>query len=244
MKTLIIIQARMGSSRLPGKILMPLGESCVLGYVVTRCRQVTNVIDVVVATSELQQDDAVEQWCAFHGVSCFRGSEDDVLLRYVEASAPHSPDYVMRVTGDCPFVDYEFANEVVRTMGESPADFVLYPDHDFLLPRGINVELMSYSALLRMHEMGNEPRHREHVTYYSKDFPDQFTRTLFDVPLALRHPELRITLDTPEDYELCKAIADAFPSDVTVPTSKVISYLLKHPEIAALNAHIEQKAVI
>jgi spore coat polysaccharide biosynthesis protein SpsF len=244
MKTLIVIQARMGSSRLPGKILMPLGGSSVLGYVVTRCRQVATIADVVVATSRSELDDEVEQWCALHHVSCYRGSEDDVLSRYIEASAPYAPDYVIRVTGDCPFIDYEFASEVVRAMKDDPADFVIYPDHDLLLPRGINVELMSYSALLRMDELGHEPRHREHVTYYSKDFPEQFTRTFFKVPMELRQPQLRITLDTEEDYELCQAIANAFPSEVTVSTSKVIAYLLEHPEIAALNAHIEQKAVM
>jgi spore coat polysaccharide biosynthesis protein SpsF len=244
MKTLIVIQARMGSSRLPGKILMPLGSSSVLGYVVTRCRQVATIADVVVATSRSELDDEVEQWCALHEVSCYRGSENDVLSRYIEASAPYAPDYVMRVTGDCPFIDYEFATEVVRAMRDAPADFVIYPDHDLLLPRGINVELMSYSALLRMDKLGHQPRHREHVTYYSKDYPEEFTRTLFEVPLSLRQPQLRITLDTEEDYELCQAIADTYPSEVIVPTSKVIAYLLEHPEIATLNANVEQKAVM
>jgi len=244
MRTLIVIQARMGSSRLPGKILMPLGASSVLGYVVDRCRLVTSAMDVVVATSRSEQDDAVEQWCALHRVSCYRGSEEDVLSRYVEASAPYAPDYVMRVTGDCPFIDYEFASDVVKKMKDEPADFVIYPDHDLLLPRGINAELMSFSALLSMDKLGREPRHREHVTYYAKEFPDAFTRTLFEVPPALRHPELRITLDTPEDYALCKAISEAFPDDIAIPTSKVIAYLLDNPDVAALNAHIEQKAVI
>jgi spore coat polysaccharide biosynthesis protein SpsF len=244
MKTVIIIQARMGSSRLPGKVLMPLGNSCVLDYVVSRCRLISSTVEVVVATSRLIQDDVVEEWCLGSGVSCYRGSEDDVLERFVGASTPFHPDFVMRVTGDCPFVDYEFANEVVMAMGNNPSDFVIYPDHDLLLPRGLNVELMSYEALMRMNELGHEPRHREHVTYYAKEFPNQFTRTMFEVPLALRQPQLRITLDTPEDYELCKAIADAFPSEVTVSTSKVVAFLLEHPKIAALNAHIEQKALV
>jgi spore coat polysaccharide biosynthesis protein SpsF len=243
MKTVVIIQARMGSTRLPGKILMPLGNSCVLDYVVSRCKRISSAADVVVATSRLEQDDVVEEWCRGSGVSCYRGSEDDVLERFVEASAPYQPDFVMRVTGDCPFVDYEFANDVINAMKANPTDIVIFKGQNEL-PRGLNVELMSYEALLRIHQAGKEPRHREHVTYYAYEYPDQFTRTLFEVPDPLKYPKLRITLDTPEDYALCVAIAGAFPGQITVSSSGVISYLLEHPEIVALNAHIEQKAVV
>ncbi|SEN65533.1 cytidylyltransferase domain-containing protein [Paenibacillus sp. OV219] len=241
MKIAIIIQARMGSSRLPGKVLMPLGNSCVLDYVVSRCRQVEGNVEVIVATSRLEQDDAIERWCDDHQVACYRGSEDDVLSRYVEAAASSMPTYVMRVTSDCPFVDYHLANGVIAEMAAQPSDLVVVKGS---LPRGLVVELISYEALLRIHEVGLESRHREHVTYYAYEYPGEFTRTEYEASRAIRYPELRITLDTEEDYELCKAVASAFQGDKLVPSSEVVAYLNQHHEIAKLNAHIEQKPVV
>lgn len=241
MKTLVIIQARMGSSRLPGKVLMPLGGSCVLDYVVTRCRQVSKAADVIVATSSLVQDDPIVQWCLERGVSYSRGPEADVLARYVEAAKPYQPDYVMRVTGDCPFVDFELANEFLEAMIHEPSDTIAWFGD---LPRGLVVELVSYEALLNMNKRGREPRHREHVTYYAREYPDQFATTIVEIPPPLRYPDLRITLDTEEDYALCRAVADAFGGNKLVSSAVIVDYLNRNPEIAALNSHIEQKPVV
>lgn len=114
MKTIVIIQARMGSSRLPGKILKPLGDVDVLRYDITRCRAIKGVNEVIVATSTLKQDDAIANWCEQQQVPYFRGSEEDVLDRYVQCAKQYKPDYVMRVTSDCPFVDYEMASDIVE----------------------------------------------------------------------------------------------------------------------------------
>ncbi|MEK4951402.1 glycosyltransferase family protein [Bacillus sp. FSL W8-1127] len=240
MKNIIIIQARMGSSRLPGKILKPLGEHDVLTYVVERCKKIKGVSDVIVATSTLPQDGRVEDWCKRHGVSFFRGSEEDVLDRYVQCAKVYEPDYVMRVTADCPFVDFEMANEIVKLMEQEKVDII---DLDGELPRGLAVELISYQALQYIHRHGHEPRHREHVTYYAYEFKEEFQRASYSVPVNRRHPELRITLDTEEDYALCKAVADYF-KDPLVSSVDVINFLLKHPEIANLNKHVQQKPVV
>lgn len=230
----------MGSSRLPGKVLMPLGNSVVLDYVVSRCRQVQPVADVVVATSTLKQDTPIVNWCNDNKVTCFRGSEDDVLARYYGCAKPYQPDYVIRVTADCPFVDYDLANQVVSAMLEKPADLVVV---DSPLPRGLVVEMVSYSALEYMHEHGHESRHREHVTYYATEFPDEFKRTLIEAPSTLQHPELRITLDTEEDYQLCTAIADHFNGEKLIPAQTAVDYLLENPDVAQINADIQQKLV-
>lgn len=239
MNTIVIIQARMGSSRLPGKILKPLGELDVLSYVTTRCKQIKGVQDVIVATSVLEQDNAVEKWCVENGVTCFRGSEEDVLDRYVQCAKSYLPDYVMRVTADCPFVDYEMANEMIGLIDHDQVDIV---DLEGDLPRGLAVEFISYQALLFIHENGKEPRHREHVTYYAYENREQFSRVLYRVPENRRQHTLRITLDTEEDYALCQAVANHF-NDPLVSSVNVIDYLLKHPEVASINAHIEQKPV-
>ncbi|WP_342559388.1 glycosyltransferase family protein [Metasolibacillus sp. FSL K6-0083] len=240
MNIIAIIQARVGSTRLPGKVLKPLGDEDVLSYDIARCRAIKGVQEVIVATSTLAQDDAIAKWCKEHEVACYRGSEDDVLDRYVQCAKIYKPDYVMRVTSDCPFVDYEMASEIVALMEKECKDVVLLEGE---IPRGLAVEIISYDALLRIHEMGQEPRHREHVTYYAYEFKGQFTTTTYEVPENRQAPELRITLDTEEDYELLKAVAAHF-RDSLVSSVDVIQYLKDHPEVAEINAHIEQKPVI
>ncbi|MGE7090239.1 cytidylyltransferase domain-containing protein [Lysinibacillus sp. NPDC048646] len=240
MKTIVIIQARMGSTRLPGKILKPLGESEVLTYVTKRCLQINGVQDVIVATTASTQDDAIVSWCLEHNIKCFRGSENDVLSRFVDCANEYEPDYVMRVTSDCPFVDYEMASEMIAIMSKERKDIVLV---DGELPRGLAVELISYSSLLKINEIGQEQRHREHVTYYAYEFKEQFEAITYKVPVNRRAPDLRITLDTDPDYELIRVVAGYF-NDPLVSSVAVIDYLKGIPEVAKLNAHIEQKPVI
>lgn len=240
MDIILIIQARLGSKRLPGKILKSLGTQDVLSYNVTRCNEIVGISKLIVATSDLSQDDAIVDWCNTHQVAVFRGSEDDVLDRYVQCASLYQPDYVMRVTSDCPFVDYELASNLVHFINEHPVEIV---DLVGELPRGLAVEVISFAALKRIHQLSTEPRHREHVTYYAYEYPEQFTRVAYPVPSTHLHPDLRITLDTKEDYELLQAVAHHF-NDPLVSSVDVINYLLEHPEVAALNAHIEQKPVI
>ncbi|WP_391120371.1 cytidylyltransferase domain-containing protein [Psychrobacillus sp. L3] len=240
MKTIAIIQARMGSTRLPEKILKQLGDLDVLTYVTSRCSQIIGVGKVIVATSTLTQDDAIEAWCQEHDIPCFRGSEDDVLSRYVDCAKKYKPDYVMRVTSDCPFVDYEMASEIVAFMEKERKDIVLL---DGELPRGLAVELISYASLLKIDEAGHESRHREHVTYYAYEFAEQFEGITYKVPENRKASELRITLDTEDDYALIKAVAEHF-NDPLISSASVIDYLKNTPELAKLNAHIEQKSVI
>ncbi|HIW34770.1 MAG TPA: glycosyltransferase family protein [Candidatus Paenibacillus intestinavium] len=239
MKTIIIIQARMGSSRLSGKILKPLGAADSLTYVTERCRKIAGIAEIIVATSTLPQDDAVEAWCIAHHIAYYRGSEDDVLDRYIQCAKPYNPDYIMRVTSDCPFVDYELASEMVALMQAQRVDII---DLASDLPRGLAVEIISHKALQYIDQHGREQRHREHVTYYAYEYKEQFTRVAYTAPSNRHYPELRITLDTAEDYALLCNIADHF-SAIDVSSSDVIQYLLAHPEVAGLNAHIEQKPV-
>ncbi|WP_336046887.1 glycosyltransferase family protein [Solibacillus ferritrahens] len=240
METITIIQARMGSTRLPGKILKTLGDVDVLSYNVARCRAIKGVSEVIVATSCLLQDDEIAGWCEKNGVKYFRGSEDDVLERYVQCAQVYNPDYIMRVTSDCPFVDYEMASEIVELMERERKDVVILEGE---LPRGLAVELISYEALLRINEQGKESRHREHVTYYAYEFKEQFETAIYKTPLNRRAPELRITLDTEEDYDLLVEVANHF-NDPLISSAEVIYFLKNTPKVASINAHIEQKPVV
>lgn len=240
MNIVVIIQARTGSTRLPGKILKPLGTSDVLSYVTKRCHQILGVSKVIVATSTLPQDDAVVNWCEMNDVLVCRGSEEDVLARYVECAEKYQPNYVMRVTADCPFVDYELASELVSFINKNHVDIV---DLKGEMPRGLAVEIISFEALKRIDKIGQEPRHREHVTYYAYEYPDEFSRIQFDVPKSRLYPEFRITLDTEEDYKVMQEIANYFDNPL-ISSAEVIQFLQNNPHVAKLNAHIEQKPVI
>ncbi|WP_047979868.1 cytidylyltransferase domain-containing protein [Ornithinibacillus contaminans] len=240
MKTIAIIQARMGSSRLPGKVLKRVGNFDNLTYVTERSKKIEGIAEVIVATSTRRNDDSVESWCNEHNIICFRGSEDDVLDRYVQCAKQHDPDYVIRITADCPFVDYEMASEMVAIMNEQQVDII---DLTSDVPRGLAVEVISFRALQYIHENGSEKRHREHVTFYAYENKNEFKRVAYQVPLNRLYPKLRITLDTEADYNLISNVAVHF-NDLYVSSADVIQYLLDHPEIAKLNEHIEQKPVI
>lgn len=243
MKMIVIIQARMGSTRLPGKVLMPLGDSCILDYVVQRCSKINRVDHIIVATSNLQQDDPLAAWCKEHQVTCYRGSETDVLARYYECAREYEPDYVIRVTSDCPFVDYNLANESVQLMLQQPADIIVNKQQE-KLTRGLAIELFTFATLQWMYEYTTAERHREHVTYYAYEHSERFKYSMLDLPSKLLHPELRLTVDTPEDYEVCRLLASEFKESLELPAQDIIDYLLTRPDIYSINAHIQQKPVV
>ena len=243
MKTLLIIQARMGSTRLPGKVLSPLGHATVLDYVLERSREIVGVSEVCVATSTLPGDAAIVRFCAERAVRCVRGSETDVLARFCDAARLYDPQCVVRVTADCPFLDIELANRAVQAMDSAPVDLVRVVEGE-QLPRGLLVEAFSYAALQWMNLHTTQARHREHVTYYMYEYPKDFRFGYIAAPVQLHHPELRLTVDTPEDLALARRVADAFAGDALVPARRIVQWLLEHPDIAALNAHVQQAPVV
>ncbi len=243
MKIIVIIQARMGSTRLPGKVLMPLGNSCILDYVVQRCGKINQVDHIIVATSNLQQDDPLADWCRDNEVTCYRGSENDVLARYYECAREYEPDYVIRVTSDCPFVDYDLANESIQLMLKQPVDIIVNKQQDQLI-RGLAVELFTFETLKWMYEQTTAERHREHVTYYAYEYSDRFKYGVLDLSPKLLHPELRLTVDTPEDYEMCRLLASELEDSMERSAQDIVDYLLTRPDIYSINAHIQQKPVL
>lgn len=241
MKTIVIIQARMGSSRLPGKVLMPLGNnSIVLDYVVSRCKKINGVNEVIVATSNLSYDEEIFLWCQQRDIICIRGDEQDVLKRFVKVAEIEQPHYIVRVTADCPFVDYEMASEMINLIKTQKVDII---DIEEELPRGLAVEVFSYNALIKMDKQGKERRHREHVTHYAYEYKEQFNRVNYEIPRDRAFPHLRITLDTLEDYKMLKEIANYFES-MEISSAEVISFLNSNPEIPKINFSVKQKPVI
>lgn len=195
----IILQARLGSTRLPGKVLAPIGGRTILDHCIARLS--VSGLPVIVATTERAEDDAVERAARKRGVEVFRGAEDDVLSRYVAAARAFGIDEVIRATADNPLVDTGAATRTFAFRQRVGADHVV----ECGLPLGTAVEAVSLEALERAQALITDPYDREHVTSFVRR--DSRFRALRAVaPGHLRRPGLRLTVDTPEDLEFLREV--------------------------------------
>lgn len=240
MRIVAIIQARMGSTRLPGKILMPLAGKPVLQRVIERVRAAGVFDEVAVATTVGAIDDPVAELCRALGTTVVRGDEADVLSRYGLAAAETRADAVMRITADCPLIDPDVLAAMVARSGEGDADLVTNA-RERTFPRGLDAELFTRAALDTMLAEARAPEEREHVTPFLYRHPGRFR--IVDHLHQQDYSSGRWTLDTPEDYELLRRIHDAAPDPDGLRMGDVLRLLADHPDWAAINANIEQKQV-
>ena len=193
----------MGSTRLPGKVLCLIGHLPLLGHVLGRLTLVRHHIKVVVATSILPQDDAIAIYCENANVSCFRGSEQDVLDRYYQCAKQHGFSHVVRLTADNPFTDIEELDRLIDLHLQQGNAFT----HSFSqLPIGVGAEIFSFEALERSWLEGHAQHHREHVDEYLLENPQTFKTDQLLIPVAKRCPELRLTIDIEEDWRRADAL--------------------------------------
>lgn len=232
-----MIQARTGSSRLPGKVLRPLGGRPVLGWVVRAAQEAEGVDEVVIATSTAAGDDAVAALGEELGVRVVRGSEDDVLSRFALALEETGADAVVRLTADCPLADPALISSVVSMWRADPSLDYAATILVRTLPRGMDVELASKDAL-RIADAEAESYHRTHVTSYLYDSKRQFrTMGLVVQPAA---NDLRVTLDTAEDGEMLDAVV-AELGDRAPAWHEVVDLLRTRPDLTRINAEVRQK---
>lgn len=203
-----IIQARMGSTRLPGKVLRPIAGRPLLAHVVGRLRLSRHRPQMVIATSTEAADQAIVDWCQIQTppVLCFRGDEADVLDRYLSCARQFGFDQIVRLTADNPFTDIE---ELDRLIDMHLAGRYAYSHSFGMMPLGVGAEVMSLAALDASHRLGHEPHHREHVNEYIQENPDRFPTAVLDVPESKRAADLRLTVDTPEDWRRACLLAEA-----------------------------------
>lgn len=220
-----IIQARMGSSRLPGKVLMLLAGRPVLDHVVTRVSAASRIDDAVVATSDLPGDDAIEAYCKTRGWTCVRGSETDVLSRYAVAVRDSEPEIVVRVTSDCPLFSPRILDDMLTTFDPRSMDYMStnWPLRTF--PVGLDCEIMRGDALLSIAETATDAYDREHVTPHFYRNPDRFRLAGHRCAKPLAH--LSITLDTSEDYERLATLLELHP-ELLDPHADVVGVVASH----------------
>ena len=225
MRRVAIVQARMGSSRLPGKVLKPLAGRPVLDHVVTRVMAAERIDEVVVATSDLPGDDPIADYCSAQSWVCVRGSETDVLSRYATAARASAADIVVRVTSDCPLFSPRILDDMLAAFDPSTMDYMStnWPERSF--PVGLDCEIMRADALLGIAKSATDPDEREHVTPHFYRNPDHFRLAGHRCIPSLAH--LRITLDTAEDYDRLVSLLAAH-SELTDPNADVIGVVASH----------------
>jgi spore coat polysaccharide biosynthesis protein SpsF len=194
----IILQARMGSSRLPGKILKPIGDRPLLSHIFYRLSYLRYPAQLVLATSELPDDDIVAAFCKKNNVKCFRGSEEDVLERYYQCASQQAFNHIVRITGDNPFLDIE---EIDRLIDLHMQEHAAYSHSYDALPWGCASEIFTFEAMEQSFLHGRKPHHREHVNEYIQENPDLFSIASLQVPSSKNRPDIRLTVDTQKDYE-------------------------------------------
>jgi spore coat polysaccharide biosynthesis protein SpsF len=246
MNIVAVIQARMGSERMPGKVAEPIAGLPMLAQVIARVRRARSLSQVAVATATGPADDTVAEIARQAGAPCFRGSESDVLDRFLGAARQFGADVVVRICGDCPLIAPSVIDETVARHLREGAD---YTDNCRLVksyPRGLDVEVVSAEALAIAARDGHSPPDREHVTFYLyHSRPDRFRIATVEAEDAWHRPELRFTVDVPEDLALMRAIYDRlYHPHHYVDTLDAIELLDREPELAAINAHVEQKLVV
>lgn len=228
-----IIQARMGSSRLPGKSLVDISGQPLLKHIVDRAKAAKTVSLVMVATTVDPSDDQIEDACKSWNVPVYRGSGEDVLDRYYEAAKSCSAEVVVRITADDPFKDPEVIDLIVSSLLEKPAADYASNTMEPTYPEGLDVEAMTFKALERAWSEAKLGSEREHVTPYIWKHPDCFT--LVSVKQDQDESKMRWTLDYPEDLEFARAVYQELYKGQVFCADKIRSLLTRSPRLAALN---------
>ena len=239
MRVLCILQARVGSSRLPGKVLLPILGEPMLARQIERIRRARRIDLLIVATSDQPDDDAVAELCRRLGVPCYRGSLDDVLDRFHGAAAIYRPLHVLRLTGDCPLTDPALLDRLITQHLESGAD-ITSNAHIRTFPDGLDAEIFTFALLDRAWRDARSAYDREHVT------PFMYRRNVAWRPGVLRdatdRSHMRWTVDRAEDFEFVTRVFEAlYPGDPAFSSNDVHHLLAEHPDIARINAGLAVK---
>src|SRR4051794_12722399 len=234
------IEARMTSSRLPGKVLWPALGKPLLELMVERLRRCEHLDEIVIATTEDASSDPLEELAKRLGIGCFRGSEDDVLARVLGAAQAYDAEVIVELTGDCPLIGPALVDHVIERYLEGGSDYtanVLEKSY----PLGFAVQVFPTKVLAEVAEATDDPADREHVSLYIYEHPERYRlrNVASDRPESA---ELRLTVDTAEDYELVKTVFELlYPQDPAFGLASVLELFDERPELREVNQHVEQR---
>jgi spore coat polysaccharide biosynthesis protein SpsF len=241
-KIVAVIQARISSERLPGKVLLDLAGEPMLVREVNRLARSKMLNEIVIATSINPEDEKIVDLCKERGWNCFRGDEDDVLDRFYQTALIHRADVIVRITADCPLIDPEVVDQVINEFinHQPEIDYVSNIAPKRTYPRGLDTEVFRFDVLERAWQEDKNPASREHVTPYIRERSDLFKT--YGVICDQDYSHMRWTVDTPEDLAFVRLIFDYFDHDM-FSFRDVLTTVKAHPEWSEINKDVEQKAI-
>ena len=241
-----IVQARMGSTRLPGKIMMSVRDKPLLYYNIRQVLQSKKIDKLIIATTNLSRDDEIVKFVDLYGIEVFRGSEDDVLDRYFHCAKEFKLDAIVRITSDCPLVDPEIIDRCIEKFENENLDYLSNTnkqiDDDWIydpcgFPPGFGVEVFTFNTLENAWKNTEKPFDREHVTQYILDNPKKFK--IGGLENQEDFSDLRLTLDYQVDFDLIKLVIENFPDDEIYNLKKIISFFDDNSHLKLINSHIQ-----
>ncbi|MDU1323239.1 MAG: glycosyltransferase family protein [Clostridium botulinum] len=242
MKVTCIVQARVGSTRLPGKVIKKICGKTVLEHAIDRLKRIKNIDEIVIATTILEKDNVIVDECERLGIKYFRGSEEDVLSRYYYAAKKYEADIIVRVTSDCPLIDAEISEKIIGYYlnNKDKYDYVSNTI-ERTYPRGLDTEVFSFNSLEKAFNESTSNRDREHVTPYIWDNSEKFRISQYKN--SKDYSDLRWTLDTNEDFQLIAKIYDFLYKDnkSIFFMEDILNLYIKYPNMRDINKNIEQK---
>lgn len=242
LRVVIFVQARMGSTRLPGKVLKEVMEKPLLHYLVERLKRVELADEVVIATTTNEEDEEIVEFCHFEQIPLFRGQSEDVLERFYLAAKAFQADVIVRITADCPLIDPKLIDQVIKEYLDT------YPKYDYIsnsrfrsFPIGMDAEVFSFKSLEEAYLESTLPEEKEHVTPFIYRRPSRYSTKIISHEPNLSF--LRLTVDTQEDFDLIsKLIEEHYPKNPQFSMQDLLQTLLiDHPDWQNINAHIKQR---
>ncbi|MFC1511503.1 cytidylyltransferase domain-containing protein [Candidatus Margulisiibacteriota bacterium] len=239
-KKAIVIQARRGSKRLPNKVLADISGKPLLSYVIERVEMSQKIDEIILATTTNREDDVLEDLFNDQNIVVFRGEDEDVLKRFVRLAEERKIDVVVRITADCPLIDYQIVDLVLQLYENEKADYIYIDGY----PRGLaDVELLSYKALKQSELETDKTQncYREHVVTYILDHPEKFKLKITSAPLKFCREKYRFCVDEMSDLKLVRMIYEHFLPRHDFNLEEIIAYVDKNPELAKINQNVKQK---
>ena len=240
-KVVCTIEARMTSSRLPGKVLLPVLGQPMLHHLVKRLKAVPSIDAIVLATTVNATDDVLEAFARGEGIGCFRGSEDDVMARVIGAAASANADVVVEITADCPIIDPQIVEQLIRMFKVHDAAYVSN-GHILTHPDGYGAQVFRLDTLKRSAAMTDDPLDHEHVTLHIRSHPELFSHVHLMAEPEVHWPELGLTLDEQADYELLKLVIEHFgEANPLFGCRDAVRLVRANPQWLAINETVKRK---
>ena len=235
-----IIQAHVGSTRLPGKVMKKIVDKEILIHVYDRCKRAYKIDKLIIATSINKENDIIEEICNKYKIECFRGSENDVLDRYYQCAINHKPNIVVRITSDCPLLEPKLIDYWIENMERDSVEFVEEEDK---LYTGFGIDIFTMGALTKLKNNSKDPKQKEHVVGYYLEHKNEFSKKIYPLNENLQYiyRPYRLTLDTIEDFNLIKFIYEKFYNNNYVDLKEVINHIDENIDILNVNSEIKQR---